>query len=105
MAHVYPHIYLKDKLVASEEAQLHVASSAVLYGLSVYTVFNVHYDSKSHMAFRMDSHFKRLINSCRVIGIDTFDLDWDLASFTSAVKETDRPITPKRTCSFEPVFM
>ena len=41
MAHIYPYIYHGDRIIPSEEATLHIASSAVLYGLSVYTVFPI----------------------------------------------------------------
>lgn len=88
MAKVYPQIYFGDTIVASEEATLHVASSAVLYGLSVYTVFNVHYDESNYLAFRLRDHYQRIVNSCRIIGIDTFESEWTFEKFTEAVKAT-----------------
>ena len=97
MTRIFPQIYLKDKLVDSSDANLHVASSAVLYGLSVYTVFNVHFDNSKYLVFRLQDHFKRLIDSCRVIGIDTFESDWDLDSFTKAVKETLKANSPNES--------
>lgn len=90
MAKIYPHIYFGDSLVPSEAATLHVASSAVLYGLSVYTVFNVHYSNNTYLAFRLKDHYRRLTDSCRIIGIDTFEQDWTYESFLAAVKETVR---------------
>lgn len=100
MAKVYPHIYFNDAIVASEQATLHVASSAVLYGLSVYTVFNVHFALPSYLAFRLADHYRRLIDSCRIIGIDTFEKDWTFDAFVEAVRQTLRANDPKA-----PVFV
>lgn len=97
MAKIYPQIYFQDKLIPSQEATLHVASSAVLYGLSVYTVFNVHYDGESYLAFRLDDHYRRLVDSCRVIGIDTFETEWNFDKFKAAVTQTLQANSPETT--------
>lgn len=88
MAKMYSKVYFDGEIVDSSEASLSVASSAVLYGLSVYTVFPVHVsgDSKKY-AFRLQDHYKRLINSSKIIGIDTFVKEWDYAHFLEAVQE------------------
>lgn len=96
VAQIYPHIYFDGQLVASEKATLHVGSSAVLYGLSVYTVFNIHYDGEKYLAFRLKDHFRRLTDSCRIIGIDTFEADWTFEKFVDAVKETIHANDPKQ---------
>lgn len=87
MANIYPKIYFDSQLVPSSEATLHVASSAVLYGLSVYTVFHVTVQDDKYYAFRLKDHFKRLIDSCRIIGIDTFGRDWSYEAFEADMKE------------------
>jgi len=97
MSRIYPHIYFGDRLVDSEAATLHVASSAVLYGLSVYTVFNVHYANDTYLAFRLRDHFRRIVDSCRIIGIDTFDQEWTLEKFSAAVQETLHANDPQTT--------
>jgi len=97
MAKIYPKIYFEDKLVDSGEATLHVASSAVLYGLSVYTVFNVHYDDDRYFAFRLQDHFRRLTDSCRIIGIDTFETEWTLEKFAEAVRQLFKANSPSET--------
>lgn len=90
MPTIYPQIYFRDRLVDSEAATLHIATSAVLYGLSVYTVFNVHYDDEKYLAFRLADHYRRLTDSCRIIGIDTFHTEWSFERFVDAVRETIR---------------
>ncbi|MET9029520.1 aminotransferase class IV [Nocardia sp. NPDC004168] len=87
MANPHPHVYLGDRIVAAEAATVGVASSAVLYGLSVYTVFPVHVDGAARTAFRLDDHFRRLEESCKIIGIDRFAQEWDYARFRAAVVE------------------
>lgn len=87
MAKMYKHVYYGDKIVNSEDATISVASSAVLYGLSVYTVFPVHIDGNKKQAFRLKRHFQRLINSSKIIGISTFVEQWTYEKFEKAVKE------------------
>jgi branched-chain amino acid aminotransferase len=86
VTHIYDQAYFGDKIVPLAQANLSMASSAVLYGLSVYTVFPVHKNQYGQLvAFRLKDHFERLVRSARVIGIDTFD--WDEGRFLEAVKQ------------------
>lgn len=88
MAYIYKQTYFDDGIRPLEEANLSIAGSAVLYGLSVYTVFPVHTnDAGKLVAFCLDEHFERLINSARIIGIDTFERDWGKERFLEAIKE------------------
>ncbi len=87
MAKIYPQAYFDGKVVPLESATLNVASSAVLYGLSVYSVFPIIKTKGGLAAFRLKDHFARLINSARIIGIDTFEKDWTFERFEKAVRE------------------
>ncbi len=87
MAKVYEHVSMNGTLVPLAEATLSVASSAVLYGLSVYTVFPVCVSKQGVAAFRLPEHYTRLLDSARIIGIDSFAPQWDYARFTDAVKK------------------
>ncbi len=88
MATMYKNVYFDGKIVDADKAKLSVASSAVLYGLSVYTVFPVHINGDGEkLAFRLQDHYKRLVNSSKIIGINTFVEKWDYASFLDVVKE------------------
>ena len=68
-----------------DRASVSIASSAVLYGLSVYTVFPIAVKGSERYAFRLTDHFRRLVNSAKIIGIDTFTAEWDEKKFTAAV--------------------
>lgn len=84
---MYKKVFFKDEIIDSNNAKLSIASSAVLYGLSVYTVFPVMVNGKNKVAFRLKDHFQRLINSSRIIGIDTFEQNWNYKKFEAAVKQ------------------
>lgn len=70
MAKVYASAWMDGKVVSLADANLSVASSAVLYGLSVYTVFPVCSTENGLAAFRLADHERRLRNSAKIIGID-----------------------------------
>jgi branched-chain amino acid aminotransferase len=78
-------VYFGDELVPFNEATLSVASSAVLYGLSVYTVFPVNKTKKGMAAFRLTDHYTRLVESAHILGIDTFANQWNYDKFEKAV--------------------
>lgn len=70
MATIYQKAYYNNDIIAFEEANLSIASSAVLYGLSVYTVFHIAHTAKGAVIFRLPEHFRRLQDSAKIIGID-----------------------------------
>lgn len=85
MAKTYPMIFFGDGVVDSSQANLSVMSSAVLYGLSVYTVFPIFTDKDNKLvAFRLQDHYMRLCDSAKIIGIDGFIGSWDFEKFLEA---------------------
>jgi branched-chain amino acid aminotransferase len=87
MPNIYPNAYFGNGIRPFAEASLSVASSAVLYGLSVYTVFHVTRSERGMLAFRLPEHFRRMVDSAKIIGIDTFPGDWTYQRFVAAVHE------------------
>lgn len=88
MAKIYQKAFFDGEIRELSEAKLSIASSAVLYGLSVYTVLPVHINNEGQrLAFRLSDHFDRLIKSARIIGIDTFETVWSKEKFTEAIKQ------------------
>lgn len=85
MARVYDQAYFGKEIIPVGNANLSIASSAVLYGLSVYTVFPVCKTEKGLAAFRLPEHYKRLCDSARIIGMDSFAISYE--DFLAAVKE------------------
>jgi len=88
MAQVYPKAYFGSGIIPVADAQLSITSAAVLYGLSVYTVLPVTITrGQGAVAFRLADHYRRLVNSARIIGIDTFEPAWSEERFEAAVKD------------------
>ncbi len=82
MARMYSKVFYNNGIIDSKDANLSIASSAVLYGLSVYTVFPVSLgDNGELLIFRLEDHYQRLINSAKIIGIDTFASEWTFKKF------------------------
>ncbi len=78
MAYIYPKAFFREGIIEASDARLDVASSAVLYGLSVYTVFPICSTGSGMAAFRLPEHRRRLSDSARIIGIEGFDEAWPL---------------------------
>ncbi|OGL37935.1 branched-chain amino acid aminotransferase [Candidatus Saccharibacteria bacterium RIFCSPLOWO2_02_FULL_46_7] len=88
MAKIYPKAYFGNRLVDQKAASLNITTSAILYGLSVYTVFPVMMqEGKKMAAFRLEDHFNRLSESARIIGIDGFNGSWNYLKFVQAIKK------------------
>lgn len=86
MATMYKQVFFKDECVDAQDAHLSIASSAVLYGLSVYTVFPICIsDDGRLLAFRLHDHYLRLLDSAKIIGIDTFEMEWTFERFEHAI--------------------
>jgi branched-chain amino acid aminotransferase len=83
-----PQVYFRNEIVPASSAMLSIASSAVLYGLSIYTVFPVFYTKATQQlhAFRLPDHFKRLQNSAKIMGFTDFLTDWDYERFESDMR-------------------
>ena len=94
MSEIYKKAFFEDKIISIEDAHLSIASSAVLYGLSVYTVFPIVSTQKGFAAFRIKDHYERLVKSAKIIGIDTFEVSWNFDRFVDVVKETYVPANP-----------
>lgn len=79
----------RDEFVPFGEAQVSIASSPVLYGLAVYTVFNVVWDNEQQMLriFRLQDHWKRLCNSARIMGFANFAESHPYEVFELRMKE------------------
>lgn len=82
-------LYFRDQWVPFNKANLSIASSPVLYGLSVYTVFNAIWsaDKKELNIFRLEDHYKRLCNSARIMDFENFESNYSFIEFEKIMKE------------------
>ncbi len=82
-------VFFRDNFVPFNEANVSVASSPVLYGLTIYSVFNCrrNEDEQRLYVFRLDEHYKRLVNSARIMDFNKFVNDWSYGRFESTMLE------------------
>jgi branched-chain amino acid aminotransferase len=82
-------IYFRDKFVPFTEANLSIASSPVLYGLSIYTVFSASWNDQDQKLyiFRLRDHYERLINSAKIMDFHSFIDDWTYEKFEATMME------------------
>jgi branched-chain amino acid aminotransferase len=81
--------FMRDSFVPFSDANVSIGSSPVLYGLAIYTVFNLNWNPKSKKltAFRLEDHFKRLQNSSKIMDFHGFLETWTYEKFQKMVKE------------------
>lgn len=81
--------YFRNKFVPFEQANLSIASSPILYGLSIYTVFGAYWNDEANQlyAFRIPAHWQRLVNSAKIMDFHKFLEEWDEERFTKTMLE------------------
>jgi len=81
--------FVRDSFVPFKDANVSIASSSVLYGLSVYTVFSVNWNEaeKKRYAFRLKDHYKRLVNSAAIMDFNKFAPAWPYEKFEATMRE------------------
>jgi branched-chain amino acid aminotransferase len=82
-------VFFRGEFVPFAEANVSIASSAVLYGLTIYTVFSVNWNEEQQKLylFRPKEHYKRLINSARILDFDSFAKEFTYEQFESTMHE------------------
>jgi len=63
-------IWINGKLIDWNEARVHVMTHALNYGTGVFEGIRVYNTPKGQAAFRLTDHITRLLDGCKVMGID-----------------------------------
>jgi branched-chain amino acid aminotransferase len=81
--------FLRDEFVPFSEANVSIASSPVLYGLSIYSVFSVNWNAEQQKlyVFRLKDHYNRLVNSAQIMDFDSFAKEWPFERFERMMHE------------------
>jgi branched-chain amino acid aminotransferase len=81
--------FFRDHFVPFGQANVSIASSPVLYGLSIYTVFSANWNEKHQKlyVFRLHEHYDRLVNSARIMDFDSFAGEWPYERFEDTMLE------------------
>ena len=84
--------FMRDGFVPFKDANVSIASSPVLYGLSIYTVFSVNRNETTDKlyAFRLRDHYARLVNSAKIMDMNMFALSWPYERFEKTMIELVR---------------
>ena len=82
-------VFMRDAFVPFSQASLSIASSPVLYGLSIYSVFSANWNEQQQKlyAFRLKDHYNRLINSAKILDFHGFIEEWTYEKFESTMLE------------------
>lgn len=82
-------VFFRDSFVPFSDANVSIASSPVLYGLCIYTVFGVTWDAKQKQlfAFRLKDHYQRLLNSAKIMDFHSFEKEWPFEKFEQTMIE------------------
>lgn len=83
-------IWFNGNLVNWEDAKVHVLTHALNYGTGVFEGIRVYKTPKGPAVFKLREHMARLMDGCKVMGIDmVFDgKTYDLEDLIKAVKDT-----------------
>lgn len=82
-------VYFNENFIPFSEANLSVASSPVLYGLTVYTVFAANWNEEKQKLyiFRLKDHYQRLINSAKIMDFHQFVEEFTYEKFEKIMLE------------------
>lgn len=85
-------IWLNGKLVDWEDAKVHVLAHALNYGTGVFEGIRVYHTPRGPAVFRLGEHVRRLMDGCRIMGIDlVFDgREYGYDDLVAAIKDTVR---------------
>jgi len=80
-------VWMNGRLVEWKDATIHVATHALHYGTAVFEGIRAYDSRKGSHIFRLESHMRRLMDSCRVYRMDP---GFSQEALSTAVVETVR---------------
>jgi branched-chain amino acid aminotransferase len=92
-------IWMNGKMVAWDDAKIHVMSHVVHYGSGVFEGMRAYETPKGTMAFRHPEHVKRLFDSARICRME---IPFSQEEISEAILETIR-VNKLRSCYMRPI--
>ncbi len=85
-------IWLDGELVNWADAKVHVLAHAMNYGTGVFEGIRVYHTPKGPAIFRLRDHVQRLLDGCKMMGIDLVfnGKEYGLEDVMNAIKDTAR---------------
>ena len=99
-------IWLNGKLIDWQDAKVHVLAHALNYGTGVFEGIRVYHTPKGLAVFRLKEHAQRLIDGCRIMGIDlvfegkTYGLNEVMEAIKDAVRANGDVVDYVKPCVF-----
>jgi branched-chain amino acid aminotransferase len=85
-------VWFREQFVPYSEAKVGIFNKTFMYGLYVFTGIRANWNEEQQRlyAFRLKDHYKRYLNSCRIMRFHNFQKLYDEARFIQAIKNTIR---------------
>ncbi|MBU0591519.1 branched-chain amino acid transaminase [Candidatus Micrarchaeota archaeon] len=94
-----PKIWMDGKLVNWKDANVHVLTHALHYGVGIFEGMRCYNTDKGPAVFRMRDHYQRLINGCKSY---QFELKYDLDHLCKATKNLIK-VNKLKECYIRPL--
>ena len=92
-------IWMNGKLVAWDDAKIHILSHVIHYGSSWFEGIRCYETKRGPAIFRLDAHLRRLYDSAKIYRAP---IPYTVAQFEAAIKETIRA-NKMKACYIRPV--
>jgi branched-chain amino acid aminotransferase len=99
MAHLtttsFPYAFFEGKVVPVEDARVSIMTNALQYGTGVFAGLRGYYNAEGGYlsVFRIEDHFKRFLQSFKIIGVEIEYSQEDLVRITKELVEKNKPQT------------
>jgi branched-chain amino acid aminotransferase len=93
-------VWMNGRLVPWKDAKIHIASHVIHYGSSLFEGFRAYETPKGTAIFRLQSHTKRLYNSCKMYRME---VPYSMDEFNQAVVETIKA-NGLKSCYIRPII-
>lgn len=96
------YVYFNGEIVKEENASIGIRSKAFNYGLGCFEGIRAYWDEEEQQlyGFRLDTHYKRLLNSCKALNIN---IDYTIEDLVNITVELLKKNNFKTTTYIRPV--
>lgn len=98
----FPYAFFEGKVVPIEKAKLSIMTNALQYGTAVFGGIRGYMaeDKKTVYVFRIEDHYRRFLNSLRILNTT---IPYDLPKLVDSTMDLARRNKPKTDCYFRPL--
>jgi branched-chain amino acid aminotransferase len=91
----FPYTFIKGKVVKTTDANVPIMTNAIQYGTAIFAGIRAYYNEEEKFlsVFRIEDHYKRFLNSLKIIGTEIKYSHQDLVKITLDLLEKNDPKT------------